>query len=370
MLFLEQEITINLYAILDIETTGGKFDEEGITEIAIYKFDGNQIVDQFISLVNPEKDIQPFVVNLTGINNGMLKNAPKFYEVAKRIIEITTDCVLVAHNANFDNRILTTEFRRLGYDFERKTLCTVELSQKLIPEENSYKLGKLCRSLGIPVSSRHRADGDAIATTQLFKLLLNKDVDKEIVKQAIKTDNGPKLAPKLLTILDELPTSTGLFYVYNTEKTIMYIGKGRNIKKTVNQLFLRTSKKAKTIQNSVVSVSYEITGNELIAQLKFVQEVNSIKPKFNFKQKPNFAKIEFSNQNLLIIDKGRTIGEKSVLLIENTEFKGFCYTELSYQINNIDVLRKLISPMENSINNRSIIKKYLQKNNVEKLIRF
>lgn len=118
-----------MYAILDIETTGGKYDEEGITEIAIYKYDGKKVVDQFISLVNPEKEIQPFVVNLTGINNAMLRTAPKFYEVAKRIVEITEDCTIVAHNAQFDYRILSTEYRRLGFQFQRKTLCTVELSQ-------------------------------------------------------------------------------------------------------------------------------------------------------------------------------------------------------------------------------------------------
>ncbi len=367
---MEQETTHNLYAILDIETTGGKFNEEGITEIAIYKFDGHQIVDQFISLVNPEREIQPFVVNLTGINSGMLINAPKFHEVAKRIVEITEECVLVAHNANFDNRILTTEFRRLGYKFERKTLCTVELSKKLIPDLDSYKLGRLCRSVGIPVSSRHRADGDAIATVQLFKLLLNKDVDKEIVKQAIKIENSRTLAPKLLSILDELPSKTGLFYIHNNTRKILYIGKGKNIKKTVNQLFLRTSKKAKVLQKNVITVTYEETGNELIAQLKYTEEVKINKPPFNFKDNTKVTSIEFSNENLLVIDKGRTIGEKSVLLIENSEFKGFCYADLSYQINNIEVLRTLISPMENSFYNRNIIKKYLQKNTVEKLIRF
>ena len=102
-----------MYAILDIETTGGKYNEEGITEIAIYKFDGNEVVDQFISLINPERDIQPFVVKLTGINNKMLRNAPKFYEVAKRIIEITEDCILVAHNAEFDYRILSLNLKDL-----------------------------------------------------------------------------------------------------------------------------------------------------------------------------------------------------------------------------------------------------------------
>lgn len=112
---------IHLYAIVDVETTGGKFNEEGITEIAIYKFDGHEIVDQFASLVNPEKEIQPFVVKLTGINNKMLVRAPKFYEVAKRVIEIMDGAVLVAHNANFDYRMLRIEFERLGYEFQTQT---------------------------------------------------------------------------------------------------------------------------------------------------------------------------------------------------------------------------------------------------------
>ena len=159
------------YAILDIETTGGKYNEEGITEIAIYQFDGNEITDQFISLVNPEKSIQAFVVKLTGISDKMVKGSPKFHEIAKRIIEITEDCILIAHNAQFDYRILKTEYNRLGYDFQRKTLCTVDLSKKLIPNMESYSLGKLVRALGIPVSDRHRANGDALATLKLFKLL-------------------------------------------------------------------------------------------------------------------------------------------------------------------------------------------------------
>ena len=142
-------------------------------------------MDQFISLVNPEKPIQPFVVKLTGINNAMLRSAPKFYEIAKRIIEITENCIVVAHNASFDYRILRTEFSRLGYDFVRPTLCTVELSQKLIPGQPSYSLGKLVRSLGIPVTDRHRASGDALATVKLFKMILDKDVSKEILNKGI-----------------------------------------------------------------------------------------------------------------------------------------------------------------------------------------
>src|SRR5690606_16944638 len=176
-----------MYAILDIETTGGKYNEEGITEIAIYRFDGHKVVDQFISLINPEIPIQPFVVGLTGINNEMLRNAPKFFEVAKRIVEITSDCILVAHNAKFDYRILSTEFSRLGFEYERESLCTVELAQKLMPGQPSYSLGKLARALGIPVSDRHRANGDAQATVKLFKMLLAKDSSKEILISSVRT---------------------------------------------------------------------------------------------------------------------------------------------------------------------------------------
>ena len=132
-----------MYAIIDIETTGGKFNEEGVTEIAVYKFDGHTIVDQFISLVNPERPIQPFVVQLTGITEKMVKTAPKFFEIAKRIVEITKDCVFIAHNTSFDYRILRTEFSRLGYDFKRETLCTVELSKKLIPRHAFLQFRKI-----------------------------------------------------------------------------------------------------------------------------------------------------------------------------------------------------------------------------------
>ena len=190
-----------MYSIVDVETTGGKFNEEGITEIAIYKFDGVKIIDQFISLLNPEIPIQPFVQQLTGINNKMLSNAPKFFEVAKRILEITENTILVAHNSSFDYRMLRIEFDRLGYDFIIPQLCTVSLSKKLIPEMESYKLGKLVKSLGIPISNRHRASGDAIATVELFKLLLVKDTNKDIFNAIIKKKENNN---KFVTITKDL----------------------------------------------------------------------------------------------------------------------------------------------------------------------
>ncbi|MEO0038736.1 MAG: polymerase PolC-type [Bacteroidota bacterium] len=274
-----------MYAILDIETTGGQFNEEGITEIAIYKYDGYEIVDQFISLVNPEKPIQPFVVKLTGINNAMLRSAPKFYEVAKRIIEITDNCILVAHNTSFDYRILRTEFNRLGYDFVKPTLCTVELSKKLIPEQPSYSLGKLVRALGIPMSDRHRASGDALATVKLFQLLLAKDSEKEIVIGLIKAEIKSGLSPKLLDIVESLPNKTGIYYIHNEKGDLIYIGKSKNIKKRVNQHFTGKNNKSKKIQAQVFTVTYEETGSELVALLKESEEIKINKPIHNRAQR-------------------------------------------------------------------------------------
>ncbi|MFD0962757.1 exonuclease domain-containing protein [Pseudofulvibacter geojedonensis] len=451
-----------MYAIIDIETTGGKYNEEGITEIAIYKFDGHEVIDQFISLVNPEKDIQPFVVKLTGINNKMLRNAPKFYEVAKRIVEITEGCIIVAHNASFDYRILQIEFKRLGFDYKRQNLCTVELSKKLLPEQEKYSLGKLVRALGIPMSDRHRASGDAMATVKLFKLLLTKDLDKKIVTQTIKAEIKRKLPQKFLDILDTLPTKTGVYYIHKTDGTIIYIGKSKNIKKRINQHFTGKNRKSKSIQREVAAVTYEETGSELIALLKESQEIKHNNPKYNrsqkhkhfqfalyqrkkdngynslyigkldarkkaltsfvsineaknflfkiteqfhlcqyinglsLEQKPCFlyetkgckgaccgketskdynkrvnnfiTNYSYKNSNKIIIDRGRNHDERSAILIENGEYKGYGFYNLNYQVTNIDILKDIIVPMEDNRDTQHIIQSHLRRKKVKKII--
>lgn len=453
-----------MYAILDIETTGGQFNEEGITEIAIYKYDGHEVTDQFISLINPEKPIQPFVAKLTGINNAMLRSAPKFYEVAKRIVEITEGCIIVAHNAQFDYRVLRTEFDRLGYEYERQSLCTVELSQKLMPEQPSHSLGKLARSLGIPVSDRHRATGDALATVALFKMLLAKDVEKEIVKSLVKTERKKGMSPKLLDLLENVPSTTGVYYIYKENGDLIYIGKSRNMKKRLNQHFTGTSRTSKKMQREAFTISYEETGSELIALLKECQEIKVNKPVLNRAQKKTVypysiyaeknssgyisLKLEktdgrkkeivsftgitegtsallkiteryslcqkvngldgtakeqcfgvelkscagactgkeeiavynervmdfvsnnsFNNQSMIIIDKGRTVDERSAILIEKGTYKGYAFYNLNYQINNPAVLKNILIPMENSRDAKNIIRGYIRKKKALKIVR-
>ncbi len=358
-----------MYAILDIETSGGKFNEEGITEIAVYKFDGEHVIDKFISLVNPERKIDPFVSNLTGITDSMVKNAPKFYEIAKRIIEITADCVFVAHNVAFDYRVVQTEFRRLGFDYHRTTLCTVGLSKKLIPDQQSYSLGKLCKSIGIPILERHRANGDAMATVKLFKILLDRDVEKKILLEALKKEDVKILKLDFLKLVDPLPSESGLFYLHNIQGDLIYIGKSKNIKKKVTTLLLQKTKTSILIQKNVHSISFEKTGNELVASIKHYLEITNNKPIYNKRILNHSKKVLFGNDDFLIVNKGRNISEKSVILIENNELQGFAYIELAYQINNIEVLKNLITPLENTNQLRNIIKDHLIKNRVEKIIR-
>lgn len=359
-----------MYAILDIETTGGKYNEEGITEIAIYQFDGHRVTDQFISLVNPEKPIQDFVVKLTGINNKMLRNAPKFYEVAKRIVEITKDCILVAHNAQFDSRVIKNEFNRLGFDFEKDTLCTVELSRKLIPDQDSYSLGKLCKSLAIPMSERHRASGDALATVQLFKLLLEKDTNKTIIKQSINYFDNREVRDKLNKLIEKAPESEGLFYVHNTDGDVIYVGRGRNMKLELTNLFLKESKRAKKIQERGYEITFEETGNELFTRLKYKLELERLSPKFNIRKSRIVKEVAFGNDNFIIVHKGRIVEEKAVILVENNEVYGYGYTNLSFQQDHLDILKNVLTPVEEGDQIKGIIKGYLNKNKVLELIRF
>jgi len=170
-----------VYAIIDIETSGGNQKTGKITEIAIYKHDGVRIVEEYTTLINPETKIDWYVKKLTGITDEMVATAPKFYEVAKNIVEITRGCIFIAHNVDFDYGFIREEFKSIGYNYKRKKLCTVKLSRELIPGMQSYSLGKLCKEIGIGLEDRHRASGDALATVKLFELLLKQDKGQKLI---------------------------------------------------------------------------------------------------------------------------------------------------------------------------------------------
>ncbi len=176
-----------MFTITDIETTGAVYKYGKITEIAVYVHNGERITDEFHTLVNPETDIPLYITRLTGITNEMVASAPKFYQIARKIVELTAGRIFVAHNVNFDYQFIREEFGRIGYEFDRKKLCTVQLSRKLFPGHGSYSLGKLCADLGIELNNRHRASGDALATVKLFEMILSKNVEQGIVQLPGKT---------------------------------------------------------------------------------------------------------------------------------------------------------------------------------------
>jgi DNA polymerase-3 subunit epsilon len=270
------------YAITDIETTGGNALREKITEIAIYKFDGEKIVDQLVTLINPERNIPFQIQQLTGITNEMVADAPKFYEVAKKVVEITKDCIFVAHNATFDYNFIKQEFKSLGYDFQRENLCTVKLSRKLLPGLPSYSLGVLSSQLGIEIEARHRASGDALATVELFSILIKKhsgnDISDVEIAEVLKGLNS-NLDKK---VLKTLPENTGVYYFLNEQHEPIYIGKSINIKKRVHSHFSnKKSTRAIEMKSQTAHIDYAITGSEMVALLHESAEVKSFMPHFN-----------------------------------------------------------------------------------------
>jgi DNA polymerase-3 subunit epsilon len=275
-----------LYTVVDIETTGNGYKGSKITEISIFVFDGKVVVDEFTTLVNPEQNIPPFITNLTGITNAMVRNAPKFYEIAKKVAEITKDTIFVAHNVNFDYNIIHEEFKTLGFDFKRKKLCTVRLSRKIIPGLSSYSLGNICTSENIPIVGRHRAKGDAEATTELFRRLILRD-DNFTINSFLNPKSRQATLPPLLDkkIVDNLPETFGVYYFKNLAKEVIYVGKANNIKQRVISHFYDKKKKEQMMCLETADISFTKTGSELLALLHESAEIKQIYPKFNRAQR-------------------------------------------------------------------------------------
>ncbi len=455
-----------MYAILDIETTGGNSDKERITEIAVFIHDGEKVIREFQTLVHPEKQIPPYISQMTGITDRMVEKAPKFFEIAKQLIELTEGKVIVAHNAAFDYNFIKREYKNLGYDFKRKTLCTVKLSRKLIPGKKSYSLGKLCADLAIEITDRHRAGGDALATVKLFELLLATGADELKLKERSVDEAIDNLQLNLdKSWLKKIPEKTGVYYFFNESKELIYIGKSKNIKQRVYQhLSNENSKKAIEMKNHIADIDFEVTGSELVALLKESEEIKefmplynraqrrtlfnygifvsynefgymSISPKkttnsslplatfssaieaknilyqlvekfslcqklcglydsaeacfhysikkcsgacvgkekaedYNNRVKAGLKLFEQAHQNFLVIDKGKNTQEKSLVLVENGKYKGFGFTSIDNGLDSLETLRENIKPRKDNRDVQQIIKAYLRKNKVEKLLKF
>lgn len=277
-----------MYAIVDIETTGGYSGYHKITEVAIYHHDGINITDNFRLLLNPGRNIPYFITGLTGISNEMVHDAPRFEDAAGEIFSWLDGRVFVAHNAHFDYSFLKKEFEDVGINWNSKKLCTVRLSRKIIPGLRSYSLGRLAESLGIHITDRHRAGGDAEATAKIFDLLIKRDTEGAIAK-ALKKNGGETILPPNLSRseFDKLPAKPGVYYFHDGKGKVIYVGKAINIKKRIAGHFTGDAREwnRSNIRNEIHQITFELTGTELIALIHESQEIQRLWPKYNLAQK-------------------------------------------------------------------------------------
>ena len=277
-----------MYAIVDLETTGGYADNHRITEIAVYHHNGIEVTDHFHTLVNPGRNIPYYITGLTGITSEMVLEAPPFEEVAEDILRLLEGRIFVAHNAHFDYSFLKKEFEQVGINWQSKKLCTVRLSRKIIPGLRSYNLGSLAQSLGIKIINRHRAGGDAEATVKVFSSLLRRDKDNYISK-VLKRNSGETILPPNLPKeqFEQLPAKAGVYYFLNSRMQVIYVGKAKNIKKRIAGHFTGDAREwgRSRIRNEIHHITCELTGNELVALILESQEIRRVWPKYNRAQK-------------------------------------------------------------------------------------
>lgn len=329
------------FAIVDIETTGGNASDSRITEIAIIIHDGKKIIDRWESLVNPQKDIPLAIFALTGINNETVRNAPIFDAISEKVFELLSDRIFVAHNVNFDYSFVRHELEMSGFKWIAKKLCTVRAARKIKPGLSSYSLGNLCQSLNIPLENRHRAGGDTDATAILFSRLLEWDTEGEIEKMIKKTSQDQRLPPNLPPEdFEQLPEKPGVYYFYNQEKKVVYVGKAINIKKRVASHFTghNINLQRQNFLKDIFSISFEVCATELMALLLECNEIKKLWPTHNRALKrfePKFGLYQYearSGYKYLVV--GKIAKSQSCIEVFSSEYDG------------IRLLRSLIEQFE------------------------
>ncbi len=275
-----------MYAIIDVETTGGQARYERITEIAIVRHDGQRVIDTFSTLINPERGIPWNITRITGISDDMVADAPKFYEVAKQIVQMTEGAIFVAHNVTFDYSFVREEFARLGFPFSRRQLCTVRLARRVFPGIPSYSLSNLKQHFGIHAERSHRALDDTLATVKLFEMMLAEQ-NGEKVRTFINNGVRETKLPQNISIqrLHEVPDTCGVYYLHDQTGAVIYVGKSLNIRKRLFEHFADLTPKGEKLRMGVSDLSYEVTGSELVALLLESAEIKRLQPWVNRAQR-------------------------------------------------------------------------------------
>ncbi len=277
-----------LYAIVDIETTGGYAAANGIIEIAVFITDGAKVVNEFHTLVNPYYTIPRFIQSLTGITNEMVEGEKDFKSISDELYELLHDKVFVAHNVNFDYSFVKYHLQKEGYELNCKKICTIRLGRQIIPGLRGYGLGKICKHLGIGIEERHRAKGDAAATVKLFHYLLKSDSNGH-VQTMLKTGSKEQFLPPNVPAneIKELPSQPGVYYFHDKKGKVIYVGKARNLKKRVNSHFSnnKPNRQKQEFLKKIYHISYQCTATELMAFILESTEIKKLWPEQNRSQK-------------------------------------------------------------------------------------
>lgn len=277
-----------LYAVTDIETTGGYAGAHGITEICVLVTDGETIIERFETLVNPGIFIPRHITALTGITNEMAASAPRFEAIAGSLYNILDGKVFVAHSVNFDFSFIHAQLKHCGFELKAKKLCTVRFGKKIFPGFPSYSLGNFCRSMNIPIQSRHRAGGDCHATWQLFCRMLKAD-SKDVLGQFLKHGSREPVLPTHLDMANiaQLPYCPGVYYFHDQKGKIIYTGKAANIRKRVLSHFTNNNpgRQKQEFLRNIHKISFRETATELMAFILESVEIKRLWPRYNNAQK-------------------------------------------------------------------------------------
>lgn len=274
------------FAIVDIETTGGLVKRDRMTEVAIVLSDGEEILDEYSTLINPGRSIPPFITKITGIDDDMVRDAPFFHEVAREIVEWTEGQIFVAHNVRFDYGFIRHAFAELGYPFNRQRMCTVQMARRLL-QLPSHSLENLIRHYNIEVDHRHRALDNARAAAFVLHQLLTMDGSDRHINHQISRGVRESLLPGNVSIEDlhSLPEDPGVYYFYDVGGTVIYVGKSNNIQKRVMSHFTKTTRKAELLQKKIDRIEHRLTGSDLLAQIVEAREIKTLQPELNRAQR-------------------------------------------------------------------------------------
>lgn len=325
------------YAIVDIETTGGYAAANGIIEICIKIFDGEKIIEEFESLVNPHQAIPRYIQAFTGINNAMVQDAPRFEEIAEKVYTCLQGNVFVAHNVNFDYSFIKSHLEFYGYTLNAKKLCTIRLARQIFPGLPSYSLGNLCNSLEIDLTNRHRAGGDASATVSLLKKLLGNDA-KGVIQNSLNRNSKEAVLPPNVpkAHFDALPKTPGVYYFHDQKGKAVYVGKAKNLRTRVNSHFSNNSdsRQKQNFLKHIYSISFQSTATELMAAILESTEIKRLWPPFNTSQKKQeevFGIFVYEDQN----------GYMRLAIEKKRKYSNPVYT-FHYKVDGYGVLKKLV----------------------------